>query len=226
MEKDEEPVDRESWRRVLQHGAGTPPRATDERIRAEARRALAPHTGHWWLPASLAASLLLAVLVVQWQYEETGSPAPVTEYDVAPAANEAAATVPAADEPAAGAPAEEVPLPAPRMVLPAPPAAPAVAGKAAPAAAPQRATAERAESEDFSAPALRAESAPVTGARQSAEARASAVSADESQTPEQWYARIEGLRAAGRHEEAEAELLRLEQAFPGWVEEHLRERQD
>ncbi len=76
------------------------------------------------------------------------------------------------------------------------------------------------------APALKAESMPVTGVRQSAEVRASAVSADESLTPEQWYARIEELRAAGRREEAEAELQRLEQAFPGWVEKHLRERHD
>jgi outer membrane protein assembly factor BamD (BamD/ComL family) len=36
-------------------------------------------------------------------------------------------------------------------------------------------------------------------------------------TPEEWYAEIEALREAGRIEEAEAELTRLEAAHPGWL---------
>ncbi|MBM5810828.1 MAG: hypothetical protein FJ191_02505 [Gammaproteobacteria bacterium] len=36
-------------------------------------------------------------------------------------------------------------------------------------------------------------------------------------TPEEWYARIEELRAAGRTTEAETELAALERAHPGWL---------
>jgi hypothetical protein len=38
--------------------------------------------------------------------------------------------------------------------------------------------------------------------------------------PEDWYASIEDLRAAGRHEEADRELERLESAYPGWLEKN------
>jgi hypothetical protein len=224
MQDDDNLPDRDAWRRVLQRGAGEPPRTTDERIRAEARRALAPHTGRWWLPASLAASLLLAVLVVQWQYEDIRSPALVTESDIAPAADRASAAGPATEQATAPAAAEEAYVPAPAMELPALPAAPPAAGEAAVAAAPQHEAGERAEPGKLAVPALKAEATQVTGMRQSTEARAPAtISADQSLTPEQWYAQIEELRAAGREAEAEAELRRLEQAFPGWLEQRLRE---
>ena len=42
----------------------------------------------------------------------------------------------------------------------------------------------------------------------------------ESRTPEQWYADIEALRAAGRIKEADAELARLKTRYPGWLESH------
>lgn len=216
MQDDDNLPDRDAWRRVLQRDAGEPPRATDERIRAEARRALAPHTGRWWLPASLAASLLLAVLVVQWQYEESRPPALVTESDVAPAPEDAAAAAPA-EEPAVPAPMVDfAPADAPAT------AAPPAAGKAAPAAMPARQAEERAGSAELAAPSLRAESPPVTGVTQSASEHAREISADDAETPEAWYARIERLRAAGRNEEAEAELRRLEEAHPGWLEERRR----
>lgn len=222
MQDDDNLPDRDAWRRVLQRGAGAPPRTTDERIRAQARRALAPHTGRWWLPASLAASLLLAVLVVQWQYEDIRSPALVTESDIAPAADRASAAGPATEQATAPAAAEEAYVPAPAMELPALPAAPPAAGKAAPAAMPARQAEERAGSAEFAAPSLRAESPPVTGVTQSASVHAREISADDAETPEAWYARIERLRAAGRNEEAEAELRRLEEAHPGWLEERRR----
>jgi hypothetical protein len=38
--------------------------------------------------------------------------------------------------------------------------------------------------------------------------------------PEDWYADIEALRAAGRHQEADAELERLEATWPGWLEKN------
>jgi len=88
---EDKPVDRDAWRRLLDGGTDGPPELTDARIRAKARQALTPRTGRWWLPASLAASLLLAVVLVQLQYEPTGAPAIVSESDYAtpPAENPA-----------------------------------------------------------------------------------------------------------------------------------------
>lgn len=80
---EDKPVDRDAWRRLLEGGDEGPPELTDARIRAKARQALTPRTGRWWLPASLAASLLLAVVLVQQQYERTGAPAIVSESDYA-----------------------------------------------------------------------------------------------------------------------------------------------
>jgi K(+)-stimulated pyrophosphate-energized sodium pump len=51
----------------------------DRRILAEARRVLTPRIARWWLPASLAASLLLAILIVQWQLADSSPPTHVTE---------------------------------------------------------------------------------------------------------------------------------------------------
>jgi hypothetical protein len=242
MQDEGRPVDREAWRRLLARGAGEPPRPTDERIRAEARRALAPRAGRWWLPASLAASLLLSVMIVQWQYEEIRAPALMTESDVAatagPAAGRGDAPQPiplvlpdraedSVDEPAPEAfpqpkahretPAEELPaaaaeLPPPPSVsfdLPAAPAAERAAQEQrAPAAAP--------------APAGKAPSIAVTGSRIGA-LQASGRERADARAPEDWYAEILKLREQGRDEEAQAELERLEQAHPGWLEKHLAE---
>ena len=81
-QKDQEPFDREAWRKLLGADAGAPTKEMDRRILAEARRALAPRIGRWWLPASLAASLLLAVLIVQSQLSDVGEPVAITEADV------------------------------------------------------------------------------------------------------------------------------------------------
>lgn len=199
MQDEEQPIDREAWRRALGGGAGEPPRATDLRIRAEARRALAPPAGRWWLPASLAASLLLAVLIVQWQYDAMRAPAPVTESDVAPAE---ASMPPAAADATAPAPA---PVAEPRRLPAATPAAAPVADGLAPAAA---------------APAPKSESPSAVGVAARQELMR-AVAAEEMRAPEDWYAQIEELRASGRIEEAQAELDKLEAAYPGWVERHL-----
>jgi hypothetical protein len=45
-------------------------------------------------------------------------------------------------------------------------------------------------------------------------------SAAVSRDPEEWYEEIKALRAAGRIEDAEAELDRLEAAWPGWLEKN------
>jgi hypothetical protein len=68
-EKDDTtPFPREPWQRLLDDAEGGPPETTDGRIRAAARRDLAPRFHRWWLPASLAASFVLAVFVVQSQF--------------------------------------------------------------------------------------------------------------------------------------------------------------
>ena len=61
------PFPREPWQRLLADDGDGPPETTDARIRAAARRDLAPRGRRWWLPASLAASFVLAVFVVQSQ---------------------------------------------------------------------------------------------------------------------------------------------------------------
>lgn len=58
-------VPREPWKRLLEDSAAGPPETTDARIRAAARRDLVPRGQRWWLPASLAASFVLAVLIVR-----------------------------------------------------------------------------------------------------------------------------------------------------------------
>lgn len=63
--KDEAKVPREPWKRLLEDPADGPPETTDARIRAAARRDLTPRGQRWWIPASLAASLVLAVIVVR-----------------------------------------------------------------------------------------------------------------------------------------------------------------
>jgi hypothetical protein len=80
--RNDEPFDRGPWRKLLGADSGAPTKDMDRRILAEARRALTPRINKWWLPASLAASLLLAVLIVQWQLADSGAPAHVTESDV------------------------------------------------------------------------------------------------------------------------------------------------
>lgn len=68
-EKDDTtPFPREPWQRLLDDTSDGPPETTDARIRAAARRDLAPRFHRWWLPASLAASFVLAVFVVQSQF--------------------------------------------------------------------------------------------------------------------------------------------------------------
>jgi len=68
-EKDSDaPFPREPWKRLLESSDEGPPETTDARIRAAARRDLVPRGRRWWLPASLAASFVLAVLVVHSEF--------------------------------------------------------------------------------------------------------------------------------------------------------------
>lgn len=243
--ENQEPFDRESWRRLLGADSGAPTKEIDRRVLAEARRALVPRIGRWWLPASLAASLLLAVLIVQSQLVVVKTPVPVTEADV-PIAAPAERTRDNAADMTAEMPAERredsadaVPdVPPPLIELP------AQDSQSAPAAAlplPQSA-AEPAMSAKEEGALLRnqtavADSAPdVASAAEQAPAPAqseaesaaslgmlkSRQSYAESRTPEQWYADIEALRAAGRIKEADAELARFKSKNPGWLDSHQR----
>jgi len=215
----DEPFDRKPWRRLLDAESGAPTQDIDRRILADARRALAPHIGRWWLPASLAASVLLAVLIVQWQLADSRAPAPMTESDVlsapAPIATDEAAPAAAMELPAqrqeeSAKPAANL-APPPSLDLPTPesrhaPAAPELAGSPADAAATAAPAPARGQAE--------AESALALGMLKAEESRA------ESHTPEEWYADIEALRATGRIKEADAELARFKSKYPGWLESH------
>ena len=268
MEEDKDkPFEREPWQRLLRDRAGAPSETTDARIRAAARRALAPRAARWWLPASLAASFLLAVLIVQWQYGDRDTPAIVTESDLA-----APAKTPTSAEQDATAVVESSSIEsasnaqltrrgqAPRAEpefsedeFAAGPDAEGTEGRIAVTGsriggpeqdlkAASEVPAE--EASDVASPpllALPAEDAPAAAIAGQAEAARERESAAEGRQevasgatyqqttaklrkPEEWYAEIKKLRAAGRIEEADRELERLKAAYPGWLERHLQEK--
>lgn len=243
---DDEPIAREPWQRLLRAGDDGPSELTDARIRAAAHRALTPRPARWWLSASLAASFVLAVLLVQWQFGDDTVPATLHESDIAapppashsvPAADDARAepempaadAAPAADQsiaPAARLRAQQEPAVA---VPAAPPAAKAELDEFAPAPPPARdkespTTAVSGFGDVTVTGARRSQetAAPVKSgvAKESAMLGAQAESAAPARDPAEWYAEIEALRADGRNEEADAELARLEAAWPGWMEKN------
>jgi len=226
-EKDE-PIDRDAWRRLLatDEDTGAPSQLTDRRILAEARRARRPRMTRWYLPASLAASLLLAVVLVRWQLEETTGTPPVTESDVLP--TQAPVTVdeikPAATPAPQAAPQRQDEAPLPSGVPPPLPELPARESRTVQAVVPG--PQESAQSREEPATMKSAVDAPVAAPAQAEtprELRQSGTlteSAGALRAPEEWYADIEALRAAGRIEEANAELARLEAAWPGWLARH------
>lgn len=208
MEPDQDqdqPIARAPWQRLLRERYDAPPEVTDARIRQAARRALAPRPSRWWLPGSLAASVLLAVMLVQWQYGEHRAPAYVTESDVvaptsaAPAAT-AAAIAPSSGQPPLIAPPEYDSTPAASAEREMP--VTGIAARAPPQAAAPAAPEKAGESRSFGKLGNLQETAGAP------------------RDPEEWYEEIEALRAAGRIEEATAELDRLEAAWPGWLEKN------
>lgn len=86
---DEAPFPREPWQRLLVESQDGPPETTDARIRAAARRDLAPRGQRWWLPASLAASFVLAVMVVRSEYGTIRRPVVVESAEVGDSAIDA-----------------------------------------------------------------------------------------------------------------------------------------
>jgi hypothetical protein len=214
--EDDTPIAREPWQRLLRDRYEAPPEVTDARIRAAARRALAPRPARWWLPASLAASVLLAVMLVQWQLGDDSAPAYVTESDVAgpmsvaPQAADAAADAVVSDEAAAESAGSarqmrEAPAARPEVAPPStpPPLLDLPAYRGPPEPAREREAPARAEE-----------------SRNLGKLQGFTQSAAVPRDPQEWYAEIEALRAAGRIEEADAELARLEAAWPGWLEKN------
>jgi hypothetical protein len=223
-EKDiEAPFPREPWRRLLADSADAPPETTDARIRAAARRELAPRGRRWWLPASLAASFVLAVFIVQSQFgtlraptrtdADGGAGGAINARNIEreksrevrePGRSAAAPSPPSASKPEAVAPEpQDYAYEDSELAADSAGVSPRVGGPEhelrAATEVPEEAVAPRPEAESGFVPA-----APAA-----------------TKTPEDWYAEIEKLRADGRMEEAERELEQLKKAFPGWLEKHL-----
>lgn len=235
MEPDQDPpIAREPWQRLLRERYDAPPEVTDARIRQAARRALAPRPSRWWLPASLAASVLLAVMLVQWQYGDDPAPAYVTESDVAaplsaapPAADAAAGDVASGESAAesAGRVRELRQVPAVKPDIAAPSVPPPLLDLPATLSRPEPAREREApttaiEASEPAENAVPAAPAGVAESRSLGKLGALKESAEAPRDPEEWYEEIEALRAAGRIEDAEAELARLEAAWPGWLDKN------
>jgi hypothetical protein len=179
-----------------------PPRAVDTAVLAAGREAVRPArpgVRRWWIPASVAATAVLALSVVlevgrQDARDETRDldrPVP-TEGLPRGTAEQAPSLAPAADSA----------LPA------APPPPPAAAGRSmeSQSAGPSREAAPRAAAQRPGEYPEAMSSGPA----------ADAVRAEP--TPEAWLARIEALEQAGLEDEAARERAALEAAYPGWLE--------
>jgi hypothetical protein len=236
-EKDSEaPFPREPWKRLLETSDEGPPETTDARIRAAASRDLVPRGRRWWLPASLAASFVLAVLVVHSEFGTIRRPL-VDESD----RGEGVAihgTIVDREK------AEE-------------PRAPGQSPKASASIRTDLPRAAETESDDFGAedsefaadaggmashvggPEREARAASEvpeevlanTSPRIDLPREASPAAAPpptaafvEPPKPEAWYVAIEALRKAGRNAEADAELARFEAAYPDWIKKQHRKR--
>jgi len=199
----------------LSHGyrgrpGDAPPAEVDAAVVAHARQ-LAGRQRRlpaWWVPAALAATVVIAFsLMLRVQQEAV----------MTPAGGEAAGPVPAATR---AAPAEApvgaaLSEPSPQVAAQAPRAAPAAV--AVPSGEPAHDTAV-----PEAAPARAAKLAPQAGVA-AMRAPASA-EADALPEPEAWLSQIEALEAEGRMQEAVAERERLEAAYPGWLEQRARSR--
>lgn len=244
-EREDIDIDREAWRRRL-GDAGAPAARVDKLIRAQARRAAAPRTSRWTLPVSLAAAVVLAVVLAQWQVEDERMHPLVDESQILKQAPDAVTDVIApavvepelpAAEPGALPESSEVPaVPPPVLELPQADVARerddealgnvAVTGthKARaedPSAVEQETPTTGVTAGRLAAPRPPAAPAPapkqenVTAAAQ----RRDEAGADQvKRSPEDWYAEIEALRAAGRDAEASEETRKLQAAYPGWLE--------
>jgi hypothetical protein len=234
-EKDSEaPFPREPWRRLLEKSGEGPSETTDARIRAAARRDLVPRGRRWWLPASLAASFVLAVLVVRSEFGTIRKPL-VDESDRGEAAAIHGRIVDRekAREPKAPgqSPKASVRIDLPRAVetevddfgAEDSEFAADAGGMTSHVGGPEREA--RAASEvptEVLANTPAHSDLPVQESPEAAASPAAAVARPPK--PEAWYAEIEALRKAGRNAEADAELARFEAAYPDWIKQHGRRR--
>lgn len=240
-QRDEQaPFPREPWKRLLEDRTDGPPETTDARIRAAARRDLAPRGRRWWLPASLAASFVLAVFVVQSQFGTLRVPvrteseggaggamdARIIEREEAQE-NRAPGEAPSAAS-KSKAPAREAPQLGEyghddsALAADSAGAGPRIGG-------PERdvqAATEVPEEEIAASPSADAPAAAEPARQAPAAAAAYSEARARLRSPEDWYAEIEKLRAQGRIEEADRELERLEKAYPGWLKTHLEKQAD
>jgi len=180
-----------------------PPRAVDAAVLAAGREAVRPArqgVRRWWIPASVAATAVLALSVV---LEISREDAREETRDLDRPAQTEGLSRGRAEQALSPAPAADVPVPA------APPPPPAAAGQSveSQAAGPLREAAPRATRQ-------------VPG--DTPEALSSGPAADAMRTapsPEAWLARIEALERAGREDEAARERAALEATYPGWLEQ-------
>ncbi len=229
------PFPREPWQRLLEDPTDGPPETTDARIRAAARRDLAPRGRRWWLPASLAASFVLAVMIVHSEFG-TIRRAPMTESEATGNAAINARII----ERGAGPEAREVgksPSAAARRAAPAQKQAEAdeygdldaetgseEAGVGPRVGGPEHELRAASELPDEAAASADDSFAPAAAAPQpSASAGFEAEPAEPvPPSPEAWYAAIQKLIEQGRLAEAESELEALRKAYPDWAAAHLK----
>lgn len=216
---------------------GSPPASVDATILARSRDAArASSRGRrWWIPASVAATALIAVsLVTRIQHESStglpensvvtarqpsaeavsAAPGPALVQDTPSPPALDATTAPVEDAPplAAGPEAEKRGMP-PRQAMPRmksrPEAPPTSAQPDTDAALAGMAMVEESDPDKVApSPSV---TAPAAAAARTAERAATPV------TPEAWLERIEALETAGRLEEAARERALLEEAYPGWL---------
>jgi hypothetical protein len=215
--------------------SGSPPASVDATILARSRDAVraSSRSRRWWIPASVAATALIAVsLVTRIQHESatglpensvvtaeqpsaeavSAAPGPALVQDTPSPPAPDARTAPVEDAPplAAGPEAEKRGMP-PRQAMPrmkSLPEAPSAGAQLDTDAAPVGGAAVEESGPDKAAPSV---TAPAAAAARTAEKVAV------PDTPETWLERIEALETAGRLEEAARERALLEEAYPGWL---------
>jgi hypothetical protein len=241
-EKDETaPFPREPWQKLLEEATDGPSQTTDARIRAGARRDLAPRGRRWWLPASLAASFVLAVFIVQSQFGTVRVPA-ATESGGADgtihariiAREETDAARPAGEAPAARSKRAAAPRDAAdadvfgyqesELAADSAGSGPRIGGPEHDVqAATEMPEAAIASELPAAPPASNAAAAPAEALDERAMSNVGRLYREalpHSATPEAWYAEIERLRTAGEHAEADRQLEHLKIVYPGWLEQH------
>ena len=225
--------------RYRELGRAEPPERLDDAILAASRRAVHARPGgsrRWAVPVSLAAAVVLSVLVsLNVREERPDLEAPVARVERAPEAQPAVAAKPQSAPPPAetkASPRNEVrrqpqfaPEPAPASApaaVPVAPAPPSTAGAGAATGelasqAPARAMARTAPTEIRERADIR-DRVEASAQRDEASAQRNKAMAkpaeDAAETPERTLARIAALRSEGKHAEADKLLAEFRQRFP------------